>query len=408
MKYKYRAKAQGGAIITGVREAEDQAAALAWIRDQGWFPVSLEKDAVAGAGGILSLSIELPQKVTVKDKSVLFRQIATMVSAGVTVASALDLLGTQTENVTLRKAVLGVKEQVNSGVTMAAAMGKYPKIFGTLETSLIHAGEEGGVLEISLDRLATFLEKQDALRKKVKSAMTYPTVVIVITILVLGLMTVIVVPQFKNAYANLGITPDKMPILTKYIFALAEFLQTKWFLVPLPFVGIYLCWASLGYFPQGRRAQDIARIKAPVVGDIIFKVIITRAFRTLATLVSAGVPILEALDMSGAVADNVIVTDAFMKIKEKAQNGMPINTTMKEQAIFPAMVGHMVAVGEETGRIDEMLEKIAEWYDTELEEKIKGLTSIIEPVLIVIVGIGVGLVVGAVFVPLIGAMQHFM
>ncbi|MBP9627455.1 MAG: type II secretion system F family protein, partial [Synergistaceae bacterium] len=309
---------------------------------------------------------------------------------------------------TLRKSVIGVKEQVNSGVTMATAMGKYPKIFGTLETSLIHAGEEGGVLEISLDRLATFLEKQDALRKKVKSAMTYPTVVIVITLLVMGLMVAIVVPQFKNAYAGLGITPETMPLLTKSIFALAEFLQTKWFLVPLPIIGVYLSWASLGYFPQGRRIQDIARIKAPVVGDIIFKVIITRAFRTLATLVSAGVPILEALDMSGAVADNVIVTEAFMKIKEKAQNGMPINTTMKEQAIFPAMVGHMVAVGEETGRIDEMLEKIAEWYDTELEEKIKGLTSIIEPVLIVFVGIGVGLVVGAVFIPLISAMQHFM
>lgn len=407
MRYKYRAKAQGGALMTGIRDVEDQTAMLQWIRNQGWSPVSIEKEKNE-ASSLLSLNIELPQKVTIKDKSVLFRQIATMVGAGVTIASSLELLSTQTANPTLRKAVVSVKNDVGSGITMAQAMKKHPKIFGTLETSLIHAGEEGGVLEISLDRLATFLEAQDSLRKKVKSAMTYPVVVIIITILVLGLMTAIVVPQFKTAYGNLGITEDKMPALTRYIFALADFLRTGWFLVPLPALGVYGLWVLIGKLPGGKKFQDTVKIKAPVTGDIAFKVIITRTFRTLATLVNAGVPILEALDMSAAVADNVIVTSAFLKIKEKAQNGMPLNTTMKELPVFPAMVGHMVAVGEETGRIDEMLDKIAEWYNTELEEKIKGLTSIIEPVLIVIVGIGVGLVVGSVFIPLIGAMQNFM
>lgn len=418
MIYKYKVRTTTGAITSGTKEAVSEDAAISWIRDQGWSPIYIEPEA--SIGSVLSdhagtnadgeksiLAMELmPQRVKLKDKSIVFKQMATMVNAGITIAATLDLLASQTENKTLARSISGMRDAVSSGVTLAAAMARYPKVFSNLEIALVKAGEEGGVLDVSMDRLAMFVEAQYALQKKVRSAMMYPSVVVFFTLVAMVCLCVFIVPLFRKAFSNIGLT--ELPALTAAIFGFSDFLRAYWFLLPVPFI---LIWVALKYTRktvQGKRFLDKGRIKAPITGDIIYKMIMARSFRTFATLVAAGVSILDTIEMSAGVADNDIIGDAFHLMRERAQSGIALSVTIKEQKLFPQMVGHMVAVGEETGQVDDVLAKVADWHDMELDEKIKALTSIIEPVLIVIIGLVVGLVVGSVFVPLIQSMQQFM
>jgi type IV pilus assembly protein PilC len=410
--YKYRARTATGEISVGNREASSQEAAVAWVRDQGWAPIMVES---AGAVVALSdkktrtalLNIELvAPKVTLKDKNVIFKQMATMINSGITVAATLDLLASQVDNSTLKKTLYAMKEAVGGGVTMAAAMARHPKVFNNLELSLIRAGEEGGVLDVSMTRLADFVEKQYTLQKKIKSALMYPSVIVVVTLLVLVVLAVFIVPLFRRAFDNIGMS--ELPAMTSAVFGISDVMKAYWWTLPFPFIAIKLIWSRAYKTKGGRRFLDQRKMRAPVVGDIIFKSIMSRSFRTLSTLVSAGVTILDSIEMSAGVADNVIVGEAFSLMRERAQNGIMLSVAIRETRLFPAMVGHMVAVGEETGQIDEVLSKVADWYDMELDEKIKGLTSVIEPVLIVFVGLVVGLVVGSIFIPLIQSMQQFM
>lgn len=415
MIYKYRARTASGTINSGSHEAASESAALSWIREQGWSPIAIETEA--SLGSILTkrgeqgakksiLDIELfPQKVTLKDKNIIFKQMATMINAGITIAGTLDLLATQSENKTLKNTIVSMRDAVSSGVTLASAMARHPKIFNGLEVSLVRAGEEGGVLDVSMARLAQFVESQYALQKKIKSAMTYPTVVIFFTVLAMVGLCMFIVPMFRQAFDNIG---AELPGLTAAIFAFSDFLLAYWFTLPIPFIALWFIIKYAYKTPAGRRFLDGRKIKFPGLGDIAFKGIMSRSFRTFATLVAAGVSILDGIEMSGNVADNVLVGEAFKLMRERAQNGIPLSVTIKEQKLFPKMVAHMVAVGEETGQIDDVLAKVADWYDMELDEKIKALTSIIEPVLIVVVGLGVGTVVGAIFIPLVQAMQQFM
>ncbi|MDL2264340.1 type II secretion system F family protein [Synergistaceae bacterium OttesenSCG-928-I11] len=415
MIFNYRARTATGVINSGKREAASESAALSWIRDQGWAPIFVEAEGVAG---VLSrgdtgekkkslLQIELiPAKVTLRDKSVVFKQMATMINSGITIAATLDLLAGQTENSTLKKAIAGMRDAVSSGTTLAASMGRFPKVFNNLEISLVRAGEEGGVLDISMSRLAAFVESQYTLQKKIKSAMMYPTVVICFTVLAMVALCMFIVPMFRQAFTNIGM--EELPALTAAIFGFSDFLRAYWFLLPVPFILIWVLLKMVYKTEKGHRVLDKAKLRLPIMGDIIFKAIMARSFRTFSTLVTAGVSILDSIEMSAGVADNVIVGDAFRLMRERAQNGIPLSVTIKEQKLFPSMVAHMVAVGEETGQVDEVLTKVADWYDLELDEKIKALTSIIEPVLIVVIGLGVGLVVGSIFIPLVQAMQQFM
>ena len=412
MNFKYKARTTTGLISSGTREAASEGAALNWIREQGWSPISIETESGlaslrSGGDGSSFLQMDIfPQRVTLKDKNVLFKQMATMINAGITVAATLELLATQSENKTLAKALAAMRDAVGSGVTMAAAMARHPKIFNNLELSLVRAGEEGGVLDITLSRLAAFVENQYILQKKVKSAMTYPAVVTAFTFIALGGLCGFIVPMFRQAFANIGM--ENLPKATAMIFGFSDFLKNYWFLLPVPFIILGVMLKMLYKTEGGHKFLDARKLRAPLVGGIVFKSIMTRAFRTFGTLVQAGVSMLDALEMSAGVADNVIVGEAFETMRERAQNGVMLSVTLKEQKLFPVMVSHMVAVGEETGEIEEVLMKVADWYDAELDEQIKALTSIIEPVLIVFIGTAVGFVVGAIFIPLIQAMQQFM
>jgi len=412
VQFKYKARTQTGAISSGTRDAVSESAAASWIREQGWSPISIEAKAGGGllskeGGGGINLNVEIfPQKVTLKDKSIVFKQMATMVNAGITIAATLDLLASQTENKTLASAIGAMRDAVGSGVTLAAAMARHPKVFSTLEISLVKAGEEGGVLDVSMNRLAFFVESQYALQKKVKSAMTYPTVIIFFTMLALTGLCAFIVPTFRQAFANIGM--EELPAMTAAIFGFSDFLRNYFWTIPIPFILLWIALKQTYKTEGGKRFLDARKLKMPMFGEIISKSIMSRSFRTFATLVTAGVSILDALEMSGNVADNAVVSDAFYTMKDRTQNGLMLSMALKEQKVFPVMAAHMVAVGEETGQIDDVLAKVADWYDMELDEKIKALTSIIEPVLIVFVGLVVGLVVGSIFVPLIQSMQSFM
>lgn len=299
-----------------------------------------------------------------------------------------------------------MRDAVGAGTTLTAAMGRFPKVFTNLETSLVRAGEEGGVLDLAMSRLAAFVEAQYSLQKKIRSAMMYPSVIIFFTVLALIALCAFIVPMFRQAFSNIGM--QELPGLTAAIFNFSDLLRDYWFLIPVPFLAIFFGLKAIYKTERGRLVMDRIKIRMPLVGDIAFKAIMARSFRTLATLVAAGVSILDSIEMSAGVADNVVVGNAFRLMRERAQNGIPLSVTIKEQKLFPPMVAHMVAVGEETGQVDEVLTKVSDWYDLELDEKIKALTSIIEPVLIVIIGLAVGLVIGSIFIPLIQAMQQFM
>ncbi|MDR1021302.1 MAG: type II secretion system F family protein [Synergistaceae bacterium] len=418
MIFKYRARTESGTINSGTREAGSEGEALSWIREQGWSPIHIE--AGVSVGALVGLSDDgdnssfmkkdlrdiFPQRVTLRDKSIVFKQMSTMINAGITIAATLELLSSQTENKTLRSTLTGLRDAVSGGVTLAAAMARYPKVFTNLEIALTRAGEEGGVLDVCMTRLALFVESQYVLQKKIKGAMIYPSVIISVTILAIVALCMFIVPLFRKSFANIGMS--ELPALTQAIFGFSDFLRAYWFLLPVPFVVIYLIIKYIGKTPPGRRFFDGRKIKAPLFGDILFKSIMSRSFRTLSTLVTAGVTILDSLEMSSGVSDNVIVREALDTMRERAQNGVLLSTTLREQKLFPVMVAHMVAVGEETGNIDDVLSKVADWYDMELDEKIKSLTSIIEPLIIVIVGGVVGLLVGAIFIPLLQSLQQFM
>jgi type IV pilus assembly protein PilC len=416
MIFKYRVRTESGAINTGTTEANSESEAVSWIRAQGWSPIQLEAGAsvgsiMSGSGGnkegfsFLKKDI-FPKKVTLRDKSIIFKQMATMINSGITIAATMELLASQTENSTLASAIGGIKDAVSGGVTLTAAMARYPKIFSNLETALTRAGEEGGVLDVTMTRLAAFVESQYVLQKKIRSAMIYPAVIVSVTILAIVLLCIFIVPLFRKAFANIGMS--QLPALTAAIFTLSDILRAYWFLIPVPFILIFFIIRAIGKTPLGRRFFDARKMKAPIFGDIIFKAIMARTFRTFATLVTAGVSILDSIEMSAGVADNVVVVDAFKLMRERAQNGVLLSLTIKEQKLFPIMVAHMVAVGEETGNVDDVLTKVADWYDMELDEKIKALTSIIEPLVIVLVGAVVGLVVGSIFIPLLQSLQQFM
>lgn len=341
MIFKYKVRVANGDIRNGIHEAATEEAALLCIREQGWSPINVEPER--GVGSLFAasddskkslMSMELwPQKVGLLDKNVVFKQMAMMINAGITVAATLELLSTQTENRTLANALSGMKETVSAGVTFTASMARYPKVFTTLEIALVHAGEQGGVLDVSMNRLAKFVEAQYSLQRKVRSAMTYPFMVVFFTLSALALLSLLIVPLFRKAFANIGM--ETLPALTNFVFSVSDVMKAYWYLFPIPFVALWLVLRYMRRTEGGRRFLDRLSLKMPVSGDIVYKIIMARSFRTFATLVKAGVPILDAIEMSSEVADNVVVRKAFDIIRERAQNGVALSATIRSQKLFP-------------------------------------------------------------------------
>lgn len=336
-------------------------------------------------------------KITSKDIVIFSRQLATLVSSGVPIIQSLAILESQAENINLVKVISSIKKDIEGGLSISEALAKHPKVFSELYVSMIKAGELGGILDVILDRLSSYLESSEALKDKVKSAMMYPTIVGGIAVLITIFLIVYVIPIFKGIFQGFG---AELPFVTRVVISISDFLKKYLFFI----VGsIFLGYVGLKKYvstPSGRKNFDNFLLNLPIFGVIFKKVAIAKFSRTLATLIKSGVPILQGLETVAKTSGNKIIEEAIMESIKSIKEGGRISDPLKKSEIFPEMVVQMIAVGEETGSLDSMLFKIADFYDQEVESAVKGLTSMIEPLVMVFMGVVIGFIVIAMFIPM--------
>jgi type IV pilus assembly protein PilC len=393
--YAYRVRDAGGRLITGQLEGEAVALVAGRLRSMGYVPVSIEaKDAG------LQKEIRIPgltDRVKLKDVAVFSRQFATMINSGLSLLRSLSILADQTDNKELARIIGAVGTDVEKGASLSAALARHPKAFSRLYVSMVRAGETGGMLDTVLVRLASTIEKQVELRRKVKSAMTYPVAVMGLVTVIVAAMLIFVVPMFESMYAELGGT---LPLPTRILLGISSALTSLWYLVLAVAAGAVFALRRWIGSEQGRRRWDALKLRLPVFGKLVHKTVLARFSRSLAALVRSGVPILDALDIVADTAGNSVVARAVRDTQEAVKGGESLSKPLENHATFPPMVVQMLAVGEETGALDELLEKIADFYDMEVEATVDALTSLIEPLLIVVMGGAVGGMVLALYMPM--------
>lgn len=399
--FSYTVRDSSGQTRTGTSEAENMDILKRRLQEQGFTVADIKQEKSAkkkkSPGGGWG-------RVKLADLSIFCRQFSTMIDAGVSLVRALDVLGEQTQNPKLKRMIVDIQSEVESGQTLSKSMAKYPKTFSNLFVGLIRAGEVGGVLEEALQRLSHFLEKDMELRRKVKSALTYPTIVVVVAVgIVLGLCTFIV-PKFVDLFKELGV--KELPAMTQVLVDFSDFLKDRWWMGLLIILGVYIAIKFFGTTRVGRRVIDRIKLKLPVFGKLSHKIALARFSRTLSTLLVSGVPILQALETVAGTIGNVIISDAVMMARARIREGDRINDPLEKSRMFPPMVVHMISIGEESGALDQMLTKIAEFYEQEVDATLNSLTAAIEPVLIVFLGVCVGFIVIAMFAPLVQVIQN--
>jgi len=406
--YNYVAKDALGKVITGTSEAENEQILVRRLREKGYWVQKVnpargaaqpKAKGAAGGGGMVF------GRVSGRDLSVFCRQFATMIDAGVSLVRCLTVLEEQTTSSRLRGIIREIQGAVESGETLSRALTRWPKIFNNLFVGLVRAGEVGGVLDETLNRLATFLEENERLRRKVKSAMVYPALVMVFaTGVVVGLVTFIL-PRFVEVFKDLGIS-EELPWATQVLVQISQFLTTKWYMVIIG--AVLVVWGVSMYVQTriGRRHYHMLKLKMPIFGKLNHKISISRFARTLSTLLVSGVPILQALETVAGAVDNEIMSDAILAARAAIREGEQIGDPLERSGMFPPMVVQMVAIGEETGSLDAMLSKIADFYEAEVDATLAGLTAALEPILIVSLGFVVGFIVIAMFMPLLHAITQ--
>jgi type IV pilus assembly protein PilC len=338
------------------------------------------------------------KKIKPKSLQIFSRQFATMIEAGLSVVAALVILEQQTDDKFLAEVVHDLRGDVEGGLLLSQALERHPKVFTRLYVSMVEAGEAAGILDQVLDRVAFQIERETAIKRRVKGAMMYPTMVLIFATLVLIGMLMFLVPVFTGIFKDLG---GSLPTLTQYVVTMSDFLKNDWFIV-FPGMGISLFsfkrWKKT---PAGKAKWDAFTLKVPMkIGDVVLKVCMARFSRTLSTLIAAGVDIIKALEITGQTAGNAVVEDALRVVRERVHEGVPIAQPLVENAVFPPMVAQMVKVGEETGELDKMLAKIADFYEEEVDASIQALTSIIEPIMMIGVGLMVGVIIISMYLPM--------
>jgi len=391
--YAYTAINASGLELDGEVNAPDAGAAREALRQRGLVALSLDEQAAASQG--LGLAIK---KVKPKSLQVFSRQFATMIEAGLNVVTALVILEEQTEDKKLAKVITELRADVEGGLLLSEAMARHPRIFSRLFISMVEAGEAAGILDVVLDRVAFQIEKETRIKRLVKGAMMYPLMVMGFATLVLIGMLMFLVPIFVDIFAELG---GDLPMLTQIVVNLSDILRNYYFIV-FPVMGAMI----YGFFrlkktDRGRRVWDAFRMRIPFgVGAIVVKVGMARFSRTLSTLVAAGVDIIRSLEITGSTAGNSLIEDATAVVRERVHQGVPIAVPLEDEKIFPPMVSQMVRVGEETGELEKMLEKIADFYEDEVDSSIATLTSVIEPLMMIGVGMVVGVIIISMYMPM--------
>ncbi len=385
-----------GTVRSGTSEAESAEILRKRLQEQGFTVTEVRQVRASRPGGGWG-------RVKLSDLAIFCRQFSTMQDAGVSIVRSLDVLAQQTQSPKLRRILIDIQSEVEAGQTLSKAMSKYPNVFSNLFIGLIRAGEVGGVLEESLQRLAAFLEADVALRRKVRAAMTYPTIVVIAALaIVIGLVTFIL-PKFFDVFRDLGI--KDFPVMTQMLMDFSNFLTSRWYVMIAIVVLVVIAFRMFVRTRIGRRLYDRLKLKLPVFGPLNHKIALARFSRTLSTLLSSGVPILQALETVAGTVANEIIADAVMEARARIREGDRIGPPLERSGMFPPMVVHMISIGEESGALDQMLSKVADFYESEVESTLQSLTSAIEPVLIVLLGGMVGFIVISLLLPLITAVQ---
>jgi len=392
--FAYSAINAQGVELSGEISATDLNAAREQLRVKGLLAQSL-KEISEGAG--LGQTTIGGKKVKAKSLQIFSRQFATMIEAGLNVVSALVILEDQTDDQALAAIIVELRKDVEGGLLLSEAMARHPKVFTRLYVSMVEAGEAAGILDIVLDRVAFQIEKQEAIRRKVKSAMVYPTMVLIFATLVLIGMLMFLVPVFVKIFATLN---GQLPTLTRYVVTVSDLLRNRPYIILLIPAGVFgfMRWKKT---ESGRQKWDTFKLKVPMrIGDTVLKVTMARFSRTLSTLVAAGVDIIKALEITGQTAGNWVIEEALAGVRQRVHEGVPIAQPLVENEIFPPMVAQMVKIGEETGELEKMLSKIADFYEDEVDAAVSSLTSIVEPIMMIGVGIMVGIIIISMYMPM--------
>jgi type IV pilus assembly protein PilC len=380
-----------GVKVKGQTRGSNPSLIRADLRKQGIKPLKVRKQ------GTLFKKTE-KKSIIPKDIAVFFRQLSTMMAAGVPLVQSFDIIGRGHENAGMRDLIMKIKGDVESGTSLSESLAKHPYYFDALVVSLVNAGEQAGVLEALLDNIATYKEKTEALKAKIKKALFYPAAVIIVAFIVTAILLIFVVPQFEQLFNNFG---ADLPAFTRVVVNLSEFMQAYWWMVFGVLIG-----AGVGFVQGKRRSRKFARaldrtvLKIPIVGPIMHKAAVARYARTLSTMFSAGVPLVEALESVAGATGNVVYSDAVLMIRDSVATGQQLQFAMSQTGLFPNMVEQMVAIGEESGSLDAMLAKVADFYEQEVDDAVDALSSLLEPLIMSILGILIGGLVVAMYLPI--------
>jgi type IV pilus assembly protein PilC len=382
---------KNGKRVKGEMSGQNDALIKANLRRQGVNPLKVRKKPkplFGSSGG----------KITSKDITVFSRQLATMMSSGVPLVQSFEIVGRGHENKAMQQLILSIKSDIEAGGALAESLGKHPKQFSELFVNLVVAGEQAGILEDILHKLATYMEKTEALKSKIKGALFYPIAVIVVAFVITCILMIFVIPQFEELFSGFG---ADLPALTRVVIDMSNWFQANWWLMLIMIAG-----AIVGLFQAKQRsirfahALDRLSLKLPVIGDILNKSAIARFARTLSTMFAAGTPLVEAMKSVAGACGNIVYHDAVMKMRDEIATGTQLQVAMRDTQLFPNMVVQMVAIGEESGALDSMLGKVADWYEQEVDDAVDALTSLLEPLIMAVLGVVIGGLVVAMYLPI--------
>lgn len=392
LNFAYEGTDKRGQKTKGEITSKNIALAKAQLRKQGVNVAKIHKKSASLLGGVKR------KKITPMDIAIFTRQLATMMKAGVPLVQSFEIVAEGLDNPSMREVVLGIKNEVEGGSTFANALRKYPLLFDDLFCSLVNSGEQSGALETMLDRVAIYKEKSELLKQKIRKALKYPTTVICVALIVTVILLLKVVPVFQTLFESFG---AELPAFTQMVVDMSEWLQNYWFIALIVVVG------SIGGFIEAKKRSkpfaqflDRTSLKLPIVGDLVFKSTVARFSRTLSTTFSAGVPLIDALVSCAGAAGNIVYYEAILRIRDDVATGQQLGFAMKQTGIFPSMALQMVAIGEESGALDSMLDKVATYYENEVDNAVDGLTSMMEPLIMAVLGVLVGGLVVAMYLPI--------
>ena len=388
--FKWEGTDRKGQRVKGQSQGPSESMIKTQLRKQGVNPIIVRKQTQLFGSG--------KKKITAGEVAIFSRQMATMMAAGVPLVQSLEIIGRGHDNKSMSEMILGIKTHIEGGNSFAAALSKYPLQFDDLFVNLVDAGEKSGALETLLDKVATYKEKTEAIKKKVKKALTYPTAVLAIAFIVTGILLYFVVPQFQSLFQGFG---ADLPAFTQMVVNLSNFMQEKWWLI-LGVIG----GSGFALYEAHRRSAAVRRftdrimLKVPVVGDILYKSAVARFARTMATMFAAGVPLVEAMEPVAKASGNIVFEEAIMVMRDQVSTGQQLQLTMQQSGMFPNMATQMVAIGEESGALDEMCSKVADFYEAEVDAMVDSLSSLLEPMIMAILGVLVGGLVIAMYLPI--------